>query len=275
MIREAVLCVLMSLPPHYTDAEEPAAEREKRLEEIAGAVTYAVEHVSTGDAVQLAAAVLVLGWAESRWARYVGEGRCEDGPKGARCDPDRRGVPRARSYWQLHRRACRQLWATPKGSRAALQAAAVCAARRWQGGLKMCAGRCKWGPQAGAFAAYRGGVGPDPCNWPGALARKNLLSVYLSRMRSGRSALRINAAASHRLARRPRRAFPTRRSGRWEQHQSSRPERRASRQYGRPTVSAPKQSCADARRSAPACGAVRLFWRYGSVAWAIRPGVSA
>jgi hypothetical protein len=257
MLREAMVCLLVSLPPHYTDAEEAPAKREARMKEIAASVADAVKKVHTADRVELAAAVLVLGWAESRWARYVGEGRCEDGPKGARCDPDRRGVAQARSYWQLHRRACRPLWAAPKGSTKALRAAALCAARHWHGGLKMCAGRCKWGPQAGAFAAYRGAIGPDPCNWPGALARRNLLSVYVNRMRGGGpSALRIKQreSGSGQLALLRPRACRMRRSARRPRRQSSAPALRASRRGARLFLTVPGQSCASGRSCAREAG---------------------
>lgn len=77
------LRVLCSAPSHATDIDEPPAGREARLVAIASAVDAATDDLSER------AMLLSLGWHESRWARYVQEGRCSDGPPGQRCDEGR------------------------------------------------------------------------------------------------------------------------------------------------------------------------------------------
>jgi hypothetical protein len=158
--------VLLALPPWYQDADEPKQQRLARLTPVAVEVAAAAHSLKYTEADIIAAALLTLGWHESRWARYVGEGRCLDGPPGARCDPYR-GVPQARTYWQVHRNACPAAWRQRPGSAAELQAAARCAAVHWQGAYGRCKRRAVHGPVAGAFSGYRGA----DCNWRGGVAR--------------------------------------------------------------------------------------------------------
>lgn len=51
------------------------------------------------------AAALLIGKAayETHLAEYVHEGRCAEGPRDARCDPDSHGVARAHGLWQQWR----------------------------------------------------------------------------------------------------------------------------------------------------------------------------
>jgi hypothetical protein len=77
------LRVLCSAPAHTTDIDEPQAGREARLAAIASAIDTATDNRDER------AMLLSLGWHESRWARYVQEGRCSDGPPGQRCDEGR------------------------------------------------------------------------------------------------------------------------------------------------------------------------------------------
>lgn len=190
-LREAVLVILLGLPPHHTDRDEPDPDRIGRLGRVAGAIADAAGSTfRKGDPkgrippLQVAAALLTLGWAESRWARYVGEGRCSDGPRGARCDPDRHGRPQARGYWQLHRAACPAIWLEPDGSSIVLRLGARCAARRWAGAWHMCR-RSRAGCLLGSFAGYRGGRGPDPCDWRGAASMARRWTSYVGALRQG------------------------------------------------------------------------------------------
>jgi len=168
-----LLAILLALPSWHQDRGEESAAREQRLTMVATAISRA-----TGGDLRRSARLLALGWHESRWARYVGEGRCADGPKGARCDPDRRGVARARTYWQLHYRACPAAWRLPAGSQAELNAAAHCADALLRGALHRCRNRSPAGVEAGAFAGYRG----IDCTWRGGAKRARTADVMASRL---------------------------------------------------------------------------------------------
>lgn len=156
-----VWALLCALTPSRLDLDESCADRATRL---APAAYWCTVYAQSRDEL---AACITLGIHESRWARYVGEGRCRDGPQGERCDPDRHGRPRARGWWQLHRSACPALWRTPLGSSEAIQAGARCAVAVWRGALWRCRGRHPAGPLAGAYAGYRG----LDCEWPGGVRR--------------------------------------------------------------------------------------------------------
>lgn len=107
------------------------------------------------------AMLVALGWHESRLAAYVLEGRCQDGPKGARCD-----AGRARGPWQVHR-WCRAAWAAPDGSAEALRAGAVCALKALRHHGARCAGEART-VLDGAFSGYATG---HACAWRGSAAR--------------------------------------------------------------------------------------------------------
>lgn len=107
------------------------------------------------------AALIADGWFESRFARYVIEGRCQDGPKGARCDPDKNGVPRARGVWQV--------WHYCKGQ--GTEAEARCVLSQMRLGLSRC------GSWEGAFSALHG----PGCGWSGARERVQLMRKLLAK----------------------------------------------------------------------------------------------
>lgn len=132
--------LLESFPRHVTDRDEPAELRAGRLRSASSAIRKA----AAGDAY-LAKALAIHGLFETHFARYVGEGRCHDGPKGSRCDEGR-----ARTYFQVWETTCPKAWAEPQGSVAELEAAAVCAANILR------AGRARCGTPEGMFAAMWG-----------------------------------------------------------------------------------------------------------------------
>jgi hypothetical protein len=177
VLAKTLLAILVALPPWYQDLDEPRLAREVRLEPVAIEIDRAAHSLRYHEPVEIAAALLTIGWHESRWARYVGEGRCMDGPPGARCDPHR-GVPRARSYWQVHRGTCPAAWAHEPGSHGELKAAARCAAVRWQGAYGRCRRRCEAGPIVGAFAGYKGA----DCNWRGGVTRAKTFAQMQHRL---------------------------------------------------------------------------------------------
>jgi hypothetical protein len=146
--------VLEHTPRSVFDEETPD-EQSARLDAAADAIDRASR------TPQEAAALLAIGGAESAFAEYVASGcHYPDGiPDGAgHCD---RG--RSRSYWQLKVTACRSGWGHRRGSKAALDAFAVCARKRFLGALKRCDGRHPGGKLAGAFAGYRS----VDCAWEG------------------------------------------------------------------------------------------------------------
>jgi hypothetical protein len=157
----------------------PAEAREAMLEPIADAIAAAVsEPVGGFDARTLAAAALSIGWHESRFASYVIEGRCTDGPAGARCDLDRHGKPRARGPWQVWRVACPAAYAHPAGSRESLEAEASCAVRLVAGAYYRCRSRHPHSDWAGAFSGYGGIV----CTRPNSPARARTMSGFRARL---------------------------------------------------------------------------------------------
>lgn len=143
--------ILTGLAPSRLDVETPA-EREERL---ASAAYWCTTYARSYDEL---AACVTLGTLESRWAIYVWQGRCSDGPVGERCDEGR-----ARGPWQQHRAACPALWRTEPGSPAAIQAGARCAVGLWRSARRRCRGRHPRGELAGGYAGYRGAS----CTWVG------------------------------------------------------------------------------------------------------------
>ena len=104
-------------------------------------------------------ALVTDGWFESRYARYVLEGRCLDGPRGARCDPGKDGVPRARGAWQV--------WKFCK--RTGMAGEARCVLDQMRLGRQRCA---SW---EGAFSALHG----PTCGWAGATRRVQMMRRLL------------------------------------------------------------------------------------------------
>lgn len=163
-LAEAVLCVLLAAPRfHAEPTPEPDAARLQRLTAAALVITGAAAARPAGwEPFDVAAPLLALGDAESSWAAYVAQGRCADGPVGARCDPGPHGA-RARTYWQLHVGTCPAAWAEPPGSFAELHAAAGCASRLYVGAYYRCARARPENREAGAMSGYHGGA--SGCYW--------------------------------------------------------------------------------------------------------------
>src|SRR5690606_18816635 len=104
---KSIHALLVALPPFAAEpVPESADERAERLKPVAGAIWQAAAQRPSGfTRGQWSAVLTALGWHESRWAAYVHDGRCSEGPVGARCDDGR-----ARTAWQLHRSACPSVW---------------------------------------------------------------------------------------------------------------------------------------------------------------------
>lgn len=108
-----IFTTLMSMTPSKYDTESPP-EREARMHIVAQAIndaTLRAACIGQPDPCtlvlsdrRLAAAFLIgKGSFETHFAAYVHEGRCEEGPKSARCDSDSHGVARAHGPWQQWR----------------------------------------------------------------------------------------------------------------------------------------------------------------------------
>lgn len=151
---DAIVAILLAWPAFYTEVDEQPEKRRARL--VVAAIEIEQASRATREPGETAAALLALGFHESRFAAYVGEGRCHEGPKGARCDNGK-----ARGYFQLWLVACPSAWRLEPGSRESLRAEARCAARAWRGARLRCRNRHPAGPIAGAFAGYRGA----DCEW--------------------------------------------------------------------------------------------------------------
>jgi hypothetical protein len=174
----AVLNTLLARPVHVLDRDEPTDARRARFSIAAQGIAIA----SKGD--PHSAALLVAQFdGESKGARYVWEDRCADGPKGARCDPDRKGVARARGPFQVWA-YCTEAWKHPVGSLEEVTAAASCTLRLMRSGAKRCSSN-GYSALEGSFAGARGGAS---CRPPRAAERIKTYRWALGRLGgSGRS----------------------------------------------------------------------------------------
>jgi len=171
VLEQKILYVLMGLTPWNGDVNDTEAERRALLQPIAADIAFAATEKSDGlGAVLKASAVLAVGDHESHWARYVIEGRCDEGPVGARCDE---GL--ARGPFQQHASACPRAYRHPEASRESLREEARCAVRLLTGALRRCRGRHPAGNWAGAFSGYRSAS----CAWkPAARRQKTLWAMH-------------------------------------------------------------------------------------------------
>lgn len=118
--------------------QQPIWHEDVRDEKLLMPVAEAISEVSSS--VDEAAALISDAVKESHLARYVIEGRCQDGPPGQRCDNGR-----ARGPWQVHN------WCKKEG----LRGEAQCTLNILRMGLSQC--HHQW---AGAFSA----LGVKGCN---------------------------------------------------------------------------------------------------------------
>lgn len=159
-LKAAVLALLVQVPAHWSDVDEDPGARRARLDVAAGDIAEAALVKPAGwgptwPALDVAAAMVNLGRAESQWARYVADG-CHELPVNPRtgkavahCD---RG--RAHAYWQVWAVGCPALVDVERGSRAEQVAAARCSARLFVSAFVRCKEADKdW--MVGAYAGYR------------------------------------------------------------------------------------------------------------------------
>jgi hypothetical protein len=174
-----IMGVMLAMPPGIGDERDAEDERRAFLEPVAIAIHQVANE--SPNPIRTAAILLALGRNETRFARYVVEGRCQDGPPGMRCDWSKRhNRPVARGPFQVHP-WCTEAWALPETSLESLAAGARCAVSLVQRALKRCL-RGKHEAWAGAFAVYRGqscadGVKDGGPNYKGRKYARTLIEV--------------------------------------------------------------------------------------------------
>jgi hypothetical protein len=167
----ATFAALMRMTPHKTDTES-RSERSARMHVIAESINDATLRASCSgryasptckpiysDRRSLAALLLGKGHFESDFAEYVHEGRCSEGPVGARCDSDKQGHPRAHGPWQQWELAVfpREDWQKLEGATPeATSLAAWHAAKLLAGSRSMCKAAYNGDEIQAAIAGFSG-----------------------------------------------------------------------------------------------------------------------
>jgi hypothetical protein len=180
--------VLLGLPAHHLDHEEPGA-RQDRLRIIAEAISNVslratcAEQYASNDCkplwplptVDLAALLVTQAYSESRLAKNVHEGNC----RAYECDPIRSALTgevrhRARSLWQIHRiEPIESEWEYMQGSDLqSTTAAAWAATKLLSRGYRAC------NSIAGAITRYAGVGG---CEWSEAPKRARMFATLRQR----------------------------------------------------------------------------------------------
>lgn len=174
-----IMAVMLGMPPGIGDERATEDERRVFLEPVATAIHQVAEE--SPNPIRTASILLALGKNETRFARYVIEGRCQDGPPGMRCDwSPRHNRPVARGPFQVHP-WCKDAWSLPEVSVESLAAGARCAVSLVNRALKRCL-RSKHEAWPGAFAVYRGqscadGVKDGGSNYKGRKYARSLVQI--------------------------------------------------------------------------------------------------
>lgn len=174
-----IMAVMLAMPPGIGDERATEDERRAFLDPVATAIHQVAQE--SPNPIRTASILLALGRNETRFARYVIEGRCKDGPPGMRCDWSRRhNRPVARGPFQVHP-WCTVAWSLPEASVESLTAGARCAVSYVQRALKRCL-KSKHEAWPGAFAVYRGqscadGVKDGGPNYKGRRYARSLVQI--------------------------------------------------------------------------------------------------
>ena len=159
---DLILAAMLSLPRSDLDKGETDEQRRALYLPVATAIA----EVAKND--RQAALLVAQAWEESRNARYVFEHRCQDGPRGARCDDLRSTGP-----FQVSVRYCNP---------SSYQDEARCAMKAAWGGAQ----RCGKHSQSPAHSWFVGMAGSRvPCSWSGAAPRVATYKRVLERLRRG------------------------------------------------------------------------------------------
>lgn len=182
LLSEAILIVMMSGPSWIGDRDDSTEDRKDLLRPLAAAIAEVSNE--SPNPIQSASILIALGQNETKFARYVLEGRCLDGPPGMKCDySPRTKKPLSRGPFQV-RNWCKKAWKAVDGSPESFVEGARCALHYVQKGLSRCL-KSKYRAWQGAYSIYRGQSCSDGekigSNYKGQaytssmiLARKNL-----------------------------------------------------------------------------------------------------
>lgn len=191
MLRETLYLLMMGLPAHYGDPEEPDA-RSTRLRVIAEAVADVAEQATCsaaykkescvplwpGASLDLGVLLVTQAYEESRLAKNVHEGQC----RAYECDPIRVGFSgeirhRARSLWQIHHiRPVEDEWDHMVGADyESTRFAAWAATKILSRGYRNC------GTLSGAISQY---AGVGTCGWSQSKKRGKLVLKLRDRARN-------------------------------------------------------------------------------------------
>jgi hypothetical protein len=187
-LRDRIATELTALTRFSLDTES-SDERAARMQSTAAYIHDAVSHATctgsyatdackrvwNGNKRDLAAAVIALGFYETRYAQAVYEGKCHTLPKGMRCDNGN-----AITYWQQWRAACPEAWAAERGSEDESRSGAWCAARLLANHYNYC--RTLTGSIDPWVAAYGMYAGKGCKAWPGAETRRSMMSKVLTKL---------------------------------------------------------------------------------------------
>ena len=159
MTPSQVLAILLAFPPYSGDRSMTLDERREMLRPVAESIAR-----KAGNNLRKAALLSTQSFEDTGLARYVIEGRCQDGPRGARCDDGRSYGP-----YQVAVRYC------PDRD---LDGQADCALRAAWGGVA----RCRDHALSPVHAWFVGLAGSGvPCNWPEADRRVRTYRMVLAR----------------------------------------------------------------------------------------------
>jgi len=160
-----ILAAMLSLPGWYLDKDDTPEQRSELYRPVADAI-----HTVAKNRRQQAFLV-TQAWAETKFARYVLEDRCQDGPIGARCDRGKASGP-----WQVWS-WCKDAHDKSLTNAQRFEAGARCALRGYHQGARMCTG------YEGMFIAQRGGMlGSNPCQKQWAIKRAKTMKLIEVRL---------------------------------------------------------------------------------------------
>lgn len=169
---ELVLRTIIMLGTWSPDSPELKAIA---LEPVAAAI--AAVAAESQDPRTSAARLITVGKHESQFAVYVVEERCEQGPPGARCDMDAKGIVHATSVYQLHR------WALKAWDPEVTLGARIIEATRYADQrLRMFAETCKTHHPGNPHAAALAGYGTGDCTSGNGVRRAKTTTLVLQYM---------------------------------------------------------------------------------------------
>lgn len=166
----------------------PGVQDEGHLEDVALGIAHASDNLTTGEnprwpwaRSELVAALVMMGFMESRFIRRIGEGRCHKWECDATKLRDGRVVHRARGFYQMQRTSYSSpFWSDLIGVEYDQQVASAQVA-----GTILAANRARCKSRSGMISAYATGIG---CSWSKAAARTHFMLRVLDRLKAAEAA---------------------------------------------------------------------------------------